>query len=130
MARKAIVQVMLLTALIVSSAVGAEAAASANIEPKAPEKYMTFCAPCHGPTGKGDGLAAASLNPKPRNFADGTYMNARTDAQLTNVIKNGSAAEKLSPLMTGYSNMLNDKEIKDTIAFIRAVAVPKYQPKK
>lgn len=57
-------------------------------------------------------------------------MNARTDAQLTNVIKNGSAAEKLSPLMTGYSNMLNDKEIKDIIAFIRAVAVPKYQPKK
>ena len=120
---------MVLSALVVSST-GAWAAASANTEPKAPEKFMTFCVPCHGPVGKGDGPAAAALNPKPRNFTDGKYTNARTDAQLINVIKNGSAAEKLSPLMTGYGSMLNDKETKDIVAFIRSLAVPKYQPKK
>lgn len=127
--RKATVRVILLTVLVVSSA-GAWTAVPAAAELKAPEKFMTFCVPCHGPAGKGDGLAAASLNPKPRNLTDGTYMNTRTDAQLTNVIKNGSAAEKLSPLMTGYGNMLNDKEIKEIVAFIRAAAVPKYQQKK
>ena len=120
---------MVLSALVVSST-GAWAAGSANTGPKAPEKFMTFCVPCHGPAGKGDGAAAAALNPKPRNFTDGTYMNGRTDAQLINVIKNGSAAEKLSPLMVGYGSMLNDKEIKEVVAFIRSVAVPKYQPKK
>jgi cytochrome c1 len=75
-------------------------------------------------------MAAASLNPTPRNLTDGSYMNTRTDAQLMNVIKNGSAAEKLSPLMTGYGSMLNDQEIREVVAFIRLLAVPKYQPKK
>lgn len=129
MARKVTLHVMALTALVASST-GAWAAGAAGTELKAPEKFMTFCVPCHGPAGRGDGLAAASLNPKPRNFADGKYMNGRTDAQLTNVIKNGSAAEKLSPLMTGYGSMMNDKEIKDIVAYIRSLAVPKYQPKK
>lgn len=129
MVRKATVQVIVLAALVVSSA-EAWAAGSANNAPKAPEKFMTFCVPCHGPAGMGDGAAAAALNPKPRNLTDGNYMNARTDAQLTNVIKNGSAAEKLSPLMTGYGSMLNEKEIKEMVAYIRSLAVPKYQPKK
>ena len=129
MATKATVQGILLTVLVMS-ATWAWAAASANIEPKAPEKFMMFCVPCHGPAGKGDGLAAASLNPKPRNFTIGTYMNARTDAQLINVIKNGSAAEKFSPQMIGYGSMLNDQEIKDIVAHIRSLAIPKYQPKK
>lgn len=128
MVRKAIVRVILLAALVSSAWTWAAVPAAAEL--KAPEKFTTFCVPCHGPAGKGDGLAAASLNPKPRNLTDGTYMNARTDAQLTNVIKNGSAAEKLSPQMVGYGSMLNDKEIKDIVAFIRAVAVPKYQPEK
>jgi cytochrome c553 len=129
MVRKATVQVILLTVLVMSTA-GAWAAGSANAEPRAPEKFTTFCVPCHGPAGRGDGPAAAALNPKPRNFTDGTYMNARTDVQLINVIKNGSAAEKFSPLMVGYGSMLNDQEIKDVVAFIRSLAVPKYQPKK
>jgi mono/diheme cytochrome c family protein len=30
--------------------------------------YSTNCASCHGEQGKGDGVAGASLNPKPRNF--------------------------------------------------------------
>ncbi|HWQ69650.1 MAG TPA: c-type cytochrome [Patescibacteria group bacterium] len=129
MVRRATVQVMVLTALVLSST-GAWAAGAANTEPKAPEKFGTFCGPCHGPAGKGDGPAAASLDPKPRNFTDGKYMNTRTDAQLINVIKNGSAAEKLSPLMVGYGSMVNDQEIKDIVGYIRSIAVPKYQPKK
>jgi mono/diheme cytochrome c family protein len=30
--------------------------------------FETTCSPCHGPEGKGDGPAGATLNPKPRNF--------------------------------------------------------------
>ena len=123
------VRVMVSVALVLGG-IGIGTAGSSDAESKGSEKYTTFCVPCHGPAGKGDGLAAASLNPKPRNFADGNYMNTRTDAQVMNVIKNGSAAEKLSPLMVGYGSMLNDQEIKDIVAFIRSLAVPKYQPKK
>ena len=125
---KAAVRVILLTALVVSSA-GACTTVPAVAEIKAPEQFTTFCAPCHGPAGEGNGPAAAVMDPKPRNFTDGKRMNARTDAQLINVIKNGSAAEKFSPQMIGYSSMLNDQEIKDIVAFIRSLAVPKYQPK-
>ncbi|MDE2483968.1 MAG: cytochrome c [candidate division NC10 bacterium] len=115
---------------LVLGGIGIGTVGSSDAEPKAPEKFMTFCVPCHGPAGKGDGPAAAALNPKPRNFTDGKYMNARTDAQLTNVIKNGSAAEQLSPLMASYGSMLNNQEIKDVVGYIRSLAVPKYQPKK
>lgn len=34
------------------------------------ELFSGNCATCHGPEGKGDGVAGASLNPKPRNFLD------------------------------------------------------------
>lgn len=129
MVSKAAVRVSLLTALVVSF-VGACTAVPTTAEVNAPEKFGTFCGPCHGPAGKGDGPAAASLNPKPRNFTDGKYMNTRTDAQLINVIKNGSAAEKFSPMMVGYGSMVNDEEIKDIVGYIRSIAVPKYQPNK
>ena len=32
---------------------------------KGKESYNQICAMCHGETGKGDGVAAASLDPKP-----------------------------------------------------------------
>lgn len=129
MVGKATVRVILLTALVVSSA-GAWTAVPAAAEFKAPEKFTTFCVPCHGPAGEGNGPAAAALNPKPRNFTGGKYMNARTDAQLINVIKNGSASEKFSPQMIGFGNILNDMEIEDIVAYVRSLAVPKYQPEK
>lgn len=34
--------------------------------------FSTTCASCHGEQGKGDGVAGASLNPKPRNFHEMT----------------------------------------------------------
>lgn len=127
--RRSSVRGILSTALVLSG-IGVWATMPAAAEPKAPEKYTTFCAPCHGSAGKGDGPAAAALNPKPRNFGDGKYMNAKSDAQLINVIKNGGQSEKLSPLMTAFGNALSDKEIKGIVAYIRSLAVPKFQPKK
>lgn len=128
MVSKATVQKVVLTALVVSST-GAWAAASANTEPKAPEKFTTFCAPCHGSAGKGDGLAAAALNPKPRNFTDGELMNAKTDAQLIRAIKEGGAAVGLSSFMPTWAGQLSDEEIKEIVTFIRSLAIPTYQPK-
>ncbi len=36
--------------------------------------YEARCAACHGNTGKGDGPAAAALNPKPANLTDKAFM--------------------------------------------------------
>lgn len=32
--------------------------------------FRGYCAPCHGTSGKGDGPAAAALNPKPANLTE------------------------------------------------------------
>ena len=34
----------------------------------APAMFRSYCAPCHGIAGKGDGPAAAALNPKPADL--------------------------------------------------------------
>ncbi len=82
--------------------------------------YLTTCAPCHGKEGKGDGPAAANLNPKPRDHSNGAYMNKLTDDHIGNTIKKGGA-------MFGYPNMpaqpqLKDEEINALIAFVRTLA--------
>ena len=80
------------------------------------------CAMCHGATGKGDGAAAAALNPKPRNFADKAYMGKLKDQDLANTIKNGGAAVGKSPLMPPFSATLKDGAIADVIAYIRSLS--------
>ncbi len=91
--------------------------------------YQTFCAVCHGPTGKGDGPSAVALNPKPANHADGKLMNKLTNEYLTKVIKNGGASVGKSPLMPPWGGSLNDGQIRDVLAFIRSLAVPPYTAK-
>lgn len=54
--------------------------------------FETTCSPCHGTTGKGDGPAAAALNPKPRAYSDKAWQASITDEQLKKVIKEGGAA--------------------------------------
>jgi mono/diheme cytochrome c family protein len=81
------------------------------------------CAMCHGATGKGDGAAAAALNPKPRNLADKAYVSKLKDQDLANIIKNGGAAAGKSPLMPPFGGALKDGDITDVIAYIRSLAM-------
>lgn len=92
-------------------------------DPENGKKLFTqFCASCHGTSGKGDGPAAAALNPKPRDFTDKALMSQKTDERLFNVIKNGGAANGLSPLMAPWGSVLKDDQIRDVIAYIRTFA--------
>ncbi|RMF93832.1 MAG: cytochrome c [Nitrospinota bacterium] len=84
--------------------------------------YQQFCASCHGASGRGDGPAAAALNPKPRNFTDKELMSQKSDERLFNVIKKGGAANGLSPVMPPWGASLKDSQIWDLIAYIRTLA--------
>lgn len=55
--------------------------------------FQNACASCHGAEGKGDGIAGAALNPKPRNFhlADG-WKNGRKATELYNTLQKGILA--------------------------------------
>ena len=70
------------------------------------------CASCHGATGKGDGVAAAALNPKPRSFASGDYGidtdgdgTKGSETDIFNVISNGAAKYGGSPLMAARGDI-------------------------
>jgi Cu-processing system permease protein len=84
------------------------------------QTYIDNCAPCHGEGGKGDGPAAASLTPKPRDHTNGAYMDTLTNDRLFKVIKMGGA-------VAGFPNMpahphLNDETIKNVIAYVRTLS--------
>lgn len=83
--------------------------------------YGQFCASCHGQSGKGDGPAAAALNPKPRDHTNKEYMSQLSDDDLLNVIKNGGASVGKSPLMPPWGASIKDDQIKDIIAYVRTL---------
>ena len=78
--------------------------------------YQERCALCHGPEGKGDGPAAAGLNPKPRNHTDGAYMKTRTDDQLLEVIEHGKGG------MPAWGGILTETEIHAALKHVRTLA--------
>ena len=90
--------------------------------------YQIYCASCHGETGEGDGPVAQALNPKPARHSNGAYMNPLTDDYLFKVIKFGGAAVGKSAMMAPLGGSLSDQQIRNTIAFIRTLADPPYQP--
>lgn len=51
--------------------------------------YQVNCAMCHGAEGKGDGVAGASLNPKPRNLVEGKWKIGGTRLALYQVLHDG-----------------------------------------
>jgi len=57
------------------------------------------CFACHGKEGRGDGLAAAGLDPSPRNFTNPAFHGLRTDGELFWVIQHGSPGTAMMPMV-------------------------------
>ena len=83
--------------------------------------YGQFCVPCHGAAGKGDGAAAAALNPKPRDLTGKAYMANLKDDYLLGIVKKGGASVGKSALMPPWGAAMKDDEIQDVIAFVRGL---------
>ena len=86
---------------------------------KGKEVYDTYCALCHGPTGLGDGVGAAALDPKPRDLSSATLLETYTDEYLVNVITNGGAAVGKSPAMPPWGGVVSPGDIENVVAHIR-----------
>jgi mono/diheme cytochrome c family protein len=107
------------------------ASAQTKGDPKAGKaKYDANCVGCHGATGKGDGAAAAALNPKPQDHTNGKIMNALTDKYLFDIIKNGGKAVQKAAIMPAANKKLTDEDIWDMVAYVRSLANPPYKPAK
>ncbi len=71
------------------------------------------CAGCHGAQGRGDGPSAATLSPKPRNFADREWQRTVTDEQIRTIVVKGGLGVGKNPIMPGNEELLGAPQILD-----------------
>ena len=77
------------------------------------ELFQTHCAVCHGSAGRGDGPAAAGLNPKPPDLVK--MAGHHTDGDIAWKIENGRGA------MPAWKGKLKGEEIWNLTNFIQAL---------
>ena len=110
----------LVTAFTIIAVVGAALAAGDPAKGKA--SYDQICASCHGASGKGDGAAAAALNPKPKDLSDKKYVGGLKDDYIKKIIKEGGPAVGKSPLMPPMGSGLKDDDVENVISYVRSLA--------
>ena len=79
--------------------------------------YATYCTQCHGVTGDGRGVNAASMDVLPR--VDPVEMGARQDADLFKVIKEGGKSINKSVLMPAWGDNLDDEQVEKLVRYLR-----------
>jgi len=88
--------------------------------------FANVCAQCHGYEGKGDGQAAATLNPKPRNYTDPQWQASVTDDEIKKIIVGGGQAVGKSGMMPPNPNLKDrDDVLTELVGIIRAFGKPK-----
>jgi mono/diheme cytochrome c family protein len=87
---------------------------------KGKEIFITYCASCHGKEGKGDGQAAASLQPKPADFTDPAHASFYSDQGRIHVIKKGIKGTA----MIGWENTLKEQEILAVYGYVNSLKIP------
>lgn len=81
--------------------------------------YKEYCMQCHGATGKGDGPAAANLEPKPAIHANIAFDQMSTE-YLYNMINHGGAAMGKSPNMPYWGLTIGQQGVADVMAYLKA----------
>ena len=77
--------------------------------------YTTFCVVCHGDKGKGDGIAAGGLNPKPADHSS-AKCQSQSDGALFWKLTTGR------PPMASYAKTLTETQRWQVIAYMRTLA--------
>ena len=77
--------------------------------------YTSYCTPCHGSNGRGDGIAAASLPKKPADHTS-EYVQKQSDGALYWMVTTGK-----SP-MPSYKTVLTNNQRWELINYIRTLA--------
>ena len=95
-----------------------EPAPSPEAMKEAQKLFATVCVMCHGASGHGDGVAAAALTPKPRDFTTGDWQKGTKNDAIEKIILVGGAAMGKSPVMPA-NPQLKDKP--DVIAALRTI---------
>ncbi len=81
---------------------------------KGKKLYKQMCAICHGVKGKGDGMAGASLTPKPANFTSDA-IQSESDGAIYWKLTEGKAP------MASYKDMLTEAQRWELVTYIRTL---------
>lgn len=113
-----------LTGVLLAAAQQAAAPAAGAAQARGAEIFARHCADCHGATGRGDGPVAYLLDPKPRNFASGTFRVVSTssavpsDDDLLTTLRRGMPGSAMPPW--GH---LPESDLRALVAEIRRLVV-------
>jgi mono/diheme cytochrome c family protein len=94
------------------------AAAPGDPKAQAQKLFATLCATCHGADGTGNGPAAETLDPKPRNYTDPAWQASVTDGELKQTIVLGGQAVGKSAMMPGQPALKDQPEVLDALVEI------------
>lgn len=78
------------------------------------ELYKNLCSVCHGPKGKGDGMAGAGLTPRPTNLTTAEF-HSQSDGAIFWKIENGRAP------MASYKDIIPEKNRWEIINYIKTL---------
>jgi mono/diheme cytochrome c family protein len=104
----------------------AREAAAARPNPVAPtaqsvkkggDLFAIYCTPCHGSSGKGDGLVAAKFVPPP-DLTNAELQKTRTDGYWQSYLSVGGA------VMPSYGEALSPEERWHVVNYVRTLAKP------
>ena len=89
--------------------------------------FYQYCVWCHADSTPAGPSNRANLTPSPSLMNDGAKLNGLSDEYMRNIITLGGAALGKSPMMPAWGKTLSQEQIRDVIAFARAIAQPPYK---
>ncbi len=89
--------------------------------------FYTQCVWCHADSTPAGPSNRSNLKPVPALMNDGAVLNSESDEYLQNIITLGGSAVSKSAMMPPYGQTLTQDDIRDVIAYTRAIAQPPYQ---
>ena len=116
---KELITIMLFSVAVIAASTTIGSAEDKGDAAKGKVSFDNTCVACHGPEGKGDGVASAALDPKPRDLSNGEYVSTLSNEHLYKVISEGGASVGLSPLMASWGGVLSEQDIWNVIAYLR-----------
>ena len=87
------------------------------------ELFQHYCAVCHGPEGKGDGIYYSDdVKPKPADLTDQQIAGAWSDDHIATVVRDGSSAVGKSNLCPPWGRVFSDKQVAAIVKKVRQLA--------
>ncbi len=90
--------------------------------------FYQDCVWCHADSTPAGPSNRSNVNPTPALMNDGSALNKLSDEYLRNIISLGGSALGKSAMMPPWGKSLTQDDIRNLVAYTRAIAQPPYQP--